>query len=40
MQNKSELEQLKSTDIKTVEVITSPGARYDATVKSVIRIKN
>lgn len=39
VQNKSELEQLKSTDIKTVEVITSPGARYNATVKSVIRIK-
>ena len=39
VQNKSELEQLKSTDIKAVEVITSPGARYDATVKSVIRIK-
>ena len=39
VQDKSELEQLKSTDIKAIEVITSPGARYNATVKSVIRIK-
>ncbi len=35
----SELNQLKSTDIKSIEVITNPGARYDATVEAVIRIK-
>lgn len=34
-----ELQRLKSTDIKSVDVITSPGARYDAAVESVIRIK-
>ena len=34
-----ELKQLKSTDIKSIDVITSPGARYDAEVQSVIRIK-
>lgn len=35
----SELEYLKSNDILSVEVITSPGAEYDASVGSVIRIK-
>lgn len=35
----SELESLRSEDIKEVELITNPGARYDSTVKSVIRIK-
>ncbi len=34
----SELDQLKSEDIKNVELITSPGARYDASVKAVVRI--
>ena len=34
-----ELKQLKSTDIKSIDVITSPGARYNAEVQSVIRIK-
>ena len=38
MRNKDELEQLTSKDIKSVEVITMPGARYDATLGSVIRI--
>ena len=38
MLNKGELEQLTSKDIKSVEVITMPGARYDATLGSVIRI--
>lgn len=35
----SELESLRSEDIKEVELITNPGAKYDSTVKSVIRIK-
>lgn len=34
----SELEQLSSSDIKNVEVITTPGARYDSTVNAVIRV--
>ena len=38
MRSKSELEQMTSKDIKSVEVITMPGARYDATLGSVIRI--
>ena len=35
----SDLKMLKSTDIKSVEVITAPGARYNAEVNAVIRIK-
>ena len=34
----TEIERLNSSDIKDVEVITNPGARYDATVSAVIRI--
>lgn len=34
----SELDQLKSEDIKNVELITSPGVKYDATVKAVVKI--
>ena len=36
---KSELKMLKSTDVKSVEVITAPGAQYNAEVNAVIRIK-
>jgi hypothetical protein len=39
VQNERELKQLKSTDIKSVDVITSPGAKYNAEVGAVIRIK-
>ena len=35
----SELKQLKSADIKSVDVITSPGAQYNAEVNAVVRIK-
>ncbi len=35
----SELKQLKSIDIKSVDIITSPGAQYKADVNAVIRIK-
>lgn len=35
----SELDQLKSEDVKNVEVITNPGASYDASVKCVVRIR-
>ncbi len=33
-----ELERLQSTDIKTVELITNPGAKYDAEGKAVLII--
>lgn len=39
VRDNTELEQLNSTDIKHVELLTTPGAQYDASVKSVIRIK-
>ena len=39
VQDLSQLSQLNSADIKNVEVITNPGAKYDASVKSVIRIR-
>ena len=35
----SELKQLKSSDVKSVEIITAPGAKYNAEVNAVIRIK-
>ncbi len=34
----TELDLINSADIKSVEVITNPGAKYDAAAKSVIRI--
>ncbi len=39
LRDASELEQLSSRDIKSVDVVQNPGARYDATVKAVIRIQ-
>ena len=39
VRDNSELEQLNSDDIKHIEVVQNPGARYDATVKAVIRIQ-
>lgn len=38
MRNSSELDQLSSDNIKSVEVLRNPGARYDASVKAVVRI--
>ena len=35
----SELDRLQSSEIQSVEVITNPGAQYDATVRSVVRIR-
>lgn len=34
-----ELKQLKSLDVKSVDIITAPGAKYNAEVNAVIRIK-
>ena len=39
LQNPAELDQISSEDIKSVELITNPGAKYDATVNAVILIK-
>ena len=35
----SELDRLQSNEIQSVEVITNPGAQYDATVRAVVRIR-
>jgi hypothetical protein len=35
----TELQRLQSNEIQSVEVITNPGAQYDATVRSVVRIR-
>ena len=39
LQNNTELDQISSEDIKSVQLITNPGAKYDATVGAVILIK-
>lgn len=39
MRDASELDQLKSESIKSVELITNPGAKYDASVKAVVKIR-
>ena len=39
LQSQTELDQISSEDIQSVELITNPGAKYDATVESVILIK-
>lgn len=39
MRDVSELDNIKSADIKSVEVIQNPGATYDASVGAVIKIK-
>ena len=39
MTDSSELDRLQSNEIQSVEVITNPGAQYDATVNAVVRIR-
>ena len=39
MTDASELDRLQSHEIQSVEVITNPGAQYDATVRAVVRIR-
>lgn len=39
VRNQSDLLQLKSDDIRSVELITNPGAAYASNIHSVIRIK-
>ncbi len=34
-----ELDRLQSNEIQSIEVITNPGAMYDATVRAVVRIR-
>lgn len=38
VRDNNELQMLKSTDIKHVEVITNPGAGYDADTRAVVKI--
>ena len=38
VRNTQELDQLSSENVKSVEVVSNPGARYNASVKAVIRI--
>ena len=35
----TELDRLQSNEIQSIEVITNPGAQYDASVRSVVRIR-
>ena len=39
IRDNAELEQLNSNELKSVEVVMNPGSRYDASVRSVIRIQ-
>lgn len=39
VRNDSELERLKSDDIESIELITSPGARYSSSISAVVKIK-
>ena len=39
MTDPNELDRLLSHEIQSVEVITNPGAQYDATVRAVVRIR-
>lgn len=39
LRDMDELKQMRSEDIRDVEVIYNPGAQYDATVRAVVRIR-
>ena len=39
MRDATEIERLKSSDIKSVEVITNPGSKYNASVRAVVKIR-
>ena len=39
VRNQRELDQLKSENIKSIVLVTSPGSRYDASVRAVVKIK-
>ena len=39
MRDMSELVRLRSEDVRDVEVINNPGAKYDASVRAVVRIR-
>lgn len=39
IRNQADLQQLKSEDIQSIELITNPGASYSSEINSVIRIK-
>lgn len=39
LQDLSELDRLSSSDIKNVELLTEPGAAYDASVNAVVKIR-
>lgn len=38
VRNKDELEQLKSTEIESVEIISNPGSKYSSATGSVIKV--
>lgn len=39
LQDMNELKNIKASDVKNVEVVTAPGAKYSASVRAVIKIK-
>jgi hypothetical protein len=39
LQDQTELSRLNASDIASVELITNPGAEYDASVKAILKIK-
>lgn len=39
VRNLTELDQLKSENIKSIELITNPSSRYDASVRAIVKIK-
>ena len=39
VRNLTELDQLKSENIKSIELVTNPSSRYDASVRAIVKIK-